>query len=62
MTKNRPLVKNALYNWCEWLINHIPEPTKRFASSGKEKTICPFQISNKDYYKPKKDNGEFDDR
>ena len=54
MTKNRPLVKNALYNWCEWLINHFPEPTKRFASSAKEKTISPFHISNKDYYKPKK--------
>ena len=32
MSKSRPKVKNKLKDWYEWLVNHVPEPSKDKAS------------------------------
>ena len=32
MSKSRPQVKNKLNKWYDWLINHVPKPTKDGAS------------------------------
>lgn len=48
--KNRPLSKNAWYEWCDWLISHIPKSVKKSLSNIKEKIMNLFL---KDY-KPKK--------
>ena len=51
--KNRLLVKNALYDWYDWLINHIPDSIKKSTSNAIEKIICLFEITNNDQCKPK---------
>ena len=71
VTKNRPLAKNTKYNWCNWLITHIPESVKRPAIIFKEK-IKIFETKlesntintsmTKDHYKPEKIGGAFDDK
>lgn len=46
--KYRISEKNALHDWYDWLINHIPESIKRHTSNVKEKIISLFATINKD--------------
>ena len=42
MTKNRPSVKNALYDWYDWLITHIPDSIKKVYKQRNRKNHMSF--------------------
>ena len=37
IAKNRPLPENTWYEWCDWLIDRIPESVKKSISNTKQK-------------------------
>lgn len=37
MVNNKPLAENAWYDWCDWLVNHIPGSVKKSLKDAKEK-------------------------
>ena len=52
LTKKRTFTKNTWYDWCDWIINYIPEPIKETVGGVKYQITNLFKI--KDYSKPER--------
>ena len=46
MVNNKPLAENAWYDWCDWLVNHIPGSVKKSLKDAKEKKSWSFLKQN----------------